>query len=140
MLAPTAGELSIRPAGGNFASRIASDETDNTLQALAEHVATIEQIDVTNGRHIDLVFSEPKENNQYEVVYYPDAVFDIAKLLDFPDRSPFLFNLKLPSRYNTAKAANFMPMDYDAENESQRGLTISIAILIIVTWALSRRC
>jgi hypothetical protein len=67
-------------------------------------------------REVSISFGEIQEENganrQFEVCYHPANYLDLENVLIFPERSPFLINVRTPESYNAAIAGrNFLRMD-----------------------------
>jgi hypothetical protein len=97
------GGVTVRPRGGNLASVIAMDDR-GTFDDLGKiPMAQPPTIDYVTGR-VEVVFAAAQGAREFEVCYFPDDYIDLDKLLVFPKKSPFMFNLRLPHDYNNGLA------------------------------------
>lgn len=104
------GTVTIRPKGGGKDAAVASDEAakDGALAPLKPDVVR-GTVSYTTGK-VTVEFASSQAGKDYDVCFYPTNLVDLDALLTFPDASPFLFNLKLPSDYNAAIKAGTLPM------------------------------
>jgi hypothetical protein len=93
----------VRPRGRGKDDWIAKDENGSGNLTVRGQVQSA-TVDYDTGV-VDVTFSASQEGNNFEVCYYPDRYIDVDNLVFFPNRSPYLLNLRLPADYNALKSA-----------------------------------
>lgn len=113
--------VSIRPRGGGKDQAIVTDE-DGTIRDTGKVPGGVNAtIDYDSG-DVEVTFNQPQPTASFEVVYRSRNFIDIDALLQFPPKSPYLFQMRFPGDYNAALGTDFEPMPVpDAARLTQPG-------------------
>jgi hypothetical protein len=114
LTAPVKTTITVRPKDGDPDTALITDK-EGITEVTSKGADLLKSGGINYGtREVVLTFDAAQTGKAYEICYHPEKYIDIESLLDFPDTSPFLFNLALPRIYNGliqpgTKPADVMP-------------------------------
>lgn len=114
---PEKGTVTLRPRGKGLSDAIASDASG----ALGDLKGGLTKATLDYGTGVlTAEFDARQDGPGIDVCYFPRNYLDLDSLLVFPDRSPFLFNLRLPEDYNLQLGTKkFKKMGRDASRSPE---------------------